>query len=351
MKPQSHDIARAPMNGHRRVGVAMRLSALALAVALAPAVANANPAGWLWGKSDSSSSTDGAQQNAPTNQTVAQAQPEQNPSGQAVVIQNLLNQVQQMQQDMRTLRGKLEVQSNEIDRLKSAQRDGFAALDSRMNKLEQAGAANAPAGAAGSDQGQGTAPSSPQSAAPSAPSSPSVNAPATPSAPAQPSTSTGGNAQAPSATASASAGASAGAAATQPKPDPAKAAQQQKLYNKAFGLLKDGKYDGAIQAFQAVIDADPQGTWTPSALFWQGETYYVEQKRKQAAAAYQKIISDFPKSGRVPDALLKTGYIAYDLNQNPKARSIFKQVISQYPNSQAANLAKARLERMDREHR
>ncbi len=349
MKPQFLHIARAPMSGHRRRGGAMRLSALALAVALAaPVAANANPAGWLWGKGDSSSDADSAQQGAATNQTVAQAQPEQNPSGQAVVIQNLLNQVQQMQQDMRTLRGKLEVQSNEIDRLKSAQRDGFAALDSRMNKLEQAGAAGAQPGSAGSVQGQGNGPASPQAGGPSAPVSPSVNTPASPSTPAQPSTPTDGNAQAPAA---AAAGASAGAAAAQPKPDPAKAAQQQKLYNKAFGLLKDGKYDGAIQAFQAVIDADPQGTWTPSALFWQGETYYVEQKRKQAAAAYQKIISDFPKSGRVPDALLKTGYIAYDLNQNKKARSIFKQVISQYPNSQAANLAKARLERMDREHR
>jgi TolA-binding protein len=53
----------------------------------------------------------------------------------------------------------------------------------------------------------------------------------------------------------------------------------------------------------------------------------------------------------VPDALLKTGYIAYDENKNKQARDIFQQVISKYPQSQAANLAKQRLARMDAEKR
>jgi tol-pal system protein YbgF len=232
-------------------------------------------------------------------------------SGQAVIIQNLLESVSRLQEQMSDLRGQVEEQGNEINRLKKAQQSGFSAFDDRISKLEQGGAVT----------GGATQPP----AAPAAPVAPSVSpsapavAPAAPSAP-------------PAASASEN-------------------EKQQALYNAAFAQLKDGHYEQAITGFQAAIDAVPQGQWTPSALFWQGETYYVLQKRAQADAAYQKILTDFPKSDRVPDALLKTGYIAYDENKNSQARSIFQKVMSQYPDSQAANLAKQRLARMTAEKR
>ncbi|MHB9021098.1 MAG: tol-pal system protein YbgF [Halothiobacillus sp.] len=227
-------------------------------------------------------------------------------SGQTVIIQNLLNNVSQLQEQVRDLRGQVEEQSNQIQRLQKTQQSGFGSLDDRLTKLEQPGGASAP--------------SSAQSAVPPAPSAISVPAPAASASPSTPVNSASGS-------------------------------KQQNLYNAAFTQLKNGSYDDAIKGFQAAIDADPQGQWTPSALFWQGETYYVQQKRGQADAAYQKILTQFPQSDRVPDALLKTGYIAYDENKNAEARSIFQKVVAQYPQSQAANLAKQRLARMVSEKR
>lgn len=229
-------------------------------------------------------------------------------SGQAVIIQNLLEGVSSLQQQVRDLRGQVEEQDNKIQRLSKAQQSGFSSFDERLNKLEQGGAGT-------------VSPAAP--VAPTAPTPPAAAA-VTPAAPVPPT------------------------AAPAPAADNEK---QQALYNAAFVQLKDGHYDQAIAGFQAAIDAAPQGQWTPSALFWQGETYYVLQKRAQADAAYQKILTDFPKSDRVPDALLKTGYIAYDEKKNSQARSIFEKVVSQYPSSQAANLAKQRLARMTAEKR
>jgi tol-pal system protein YbgF len=234
-------------------------------------------------------------------------------SGQTVIIQNLLNNVSQLQEQVQNLRGQVEEQGNQIQRLQKAQQSGFSSLDDRLTKLEQ------PGGAAAANASSSNMP--PNLTAP-------TNTPAAPVAPTVPQ---------PVATAQPAAAAN--------------DAKQQNLYNAAFTQLKNGNYDEAIKGFQATIDADPQGQWTPSALFWQGETYYVQQKRAQADAAYQKILSQFPQSDRVPDALLKTGYIAYDDNKNAQARAIFQKVIAQFPQSQAANLAKQRLGRMDTEKR
>ncbi len=232
-------------------------------------------------------------------------------SGQTVIIQNLLNNVSQLQEQVRDLRGQVEEQSNQIQRLQKTQQSGFGSLDDRLTKLEQPGGASAPSGA------QSAIPPAPVVPAPSATSVPAPAASASPSTPVH----------------------------------SANDSKQQNLYNAAFTQLKNGSYDDAIKGFQAAIDADPQGQWTPSALFWQGEAYYVQQKRGQADAAYQKILTQFPQSDRVPDALLKTGYIAYDENKNTEARSIFQKVVTQYPQSQAANLAKQRLARMVSEKR
>lgn len=240
-------------------------------------------------------------------------------SGQTVIIQNLLETVSRLQEQIGGLRGQIEEQGNEINRLKKAQQSGFSAFDDRLSKLEQGGggmAQQSPAASPGAD---------------SAASGPSpVTSSVTPQTPAP-------QAVAPSAPA---------AAVTA-----AENQKQQTLYNAAFAQLKDGHYEQAISGFQAAIDVAPQGQWAPSALFWQGETYYVLQKRTQAEASYQKILKEFPKSDRVPDALLKTGYIAYDENKNTQARNIFQKVISAYPSSQAANLAKQRLARMTAEKR
>lgn len=318
-----------PMN----TPVLRRLLIASVVVGASSGVAQAqNPPTWLdWGQSKDSNAAPAqpaAAQPQPLGSTpAATAQPQPlgagygasgdtgaSGSGQTVIIQNLLDSMSRLQEQVRDLRGQIEDQGNEISRLKKAQQSGFSAFDDRISKLEQGGAPNG-----------GSAPPPVAPAAPEASPAPSAAVPTPPAAPAA-------------------------APAQQPTP-PAESEKQQALYNAAFAQLKDGHYEQAIAGFQATIDAAPQGQWTPSALFWQGETYYVLQKRDKAEAAYEKILTEFPKSDRVPDALLKTGYIAYDANKNAQARGVFQKVISQFPGSQAANLAKQRLARMAAEKR
>lgn len=334
-----------------RMTTVMLLRAGAVAVAFLPiSAALANPPNWLgWSGGQAP-----AQQTAPASSESAQTAPLQPAipqplgasegaasvapaSGQAVVMQNLLDSVSRLQQQVRDLRGQVEEQGNEIKQLKKSQQAGFASFDDRITQLSQGTSGQGTSGqgtsgGAAVSAGGATAASAAPPAGPSAPVSVPTAAPA-----AVASQSTAVPVAAPS--------------AATPVVNSAAANQQQNLYNAAFNLLKEGRYDQAIAGFQATVNADPQGQWSPSALFWQGETYYVQQKRSDALKAYQQVLTQFPKSDRVPDALLKTGYIAYDENKNTQARAIFQKVIDQFPQSQAANLAKQRLARMATEKR
>ncbi|WP_407275575.1 tol-pal system protein YbgF [Halothiobacillus sp. DCM-1] len=317
-----------------------------IAAALPVNAVLANPPNWLgWNEGSTPAqqaapaNTQGGAQTTPLQPAVPQplgatdAAPSPG-SGQSVVMQNLLDSVSRLQEQVRDLRGQVEEQGNELKQLKKSQQAGFANFDDRINQLSQGASSSGAAPAAAGAPAAAPSSATPPPVAPSPGQSPTTAPPPVPTAPSPPA---GAISNAPSAAASGG-----GQVA---------ASQQQNLYNAAFNLLKDGKYDQAIAGFQSAIDADPKGQWTPSALFWQGETYYVQQKRAQADKAYQQVLTEFPKSDRVPDALLKTGYIAYDENKNAQARAIFQKVIDQYPQSQAANLAKQRLARMAAEKR
>src|SRR3972149_6251918 len=55
------------------------------------------------------------------------------------VLADLLQQLETLQAELRNLRGQVEVQTNEIERLKTRQRDLLADIDRRVTELERRG--------------------------------------------------------------------------------------------------------------------------------------------------------------------------------------------------------------------
>jgi len=70
------------------------------------------------------------------------------PSPTREVMADLLQQIDSLQTEVRNLRGKIEVQDNEIERLKSRQRELFSDIDKRVSDLEHREAAPAATGEA-----------------------------------------------------------------------------------------------------------------------------------------------------------------------------------------------------------
>ncbi|MEO1751332.1 tol-pal system protein YbgF [Thiofaba sp. EF100] len=211
------------------------------------------------------------------------------------IINELMQRQQQLQVEVRELRDLVERQGYEIEQLRKANKDSYADTDRRLRALEQP-----------------PAPVPPQAEAPAAPVPPVV----------------------PPASAA---------------PAPAPAGNEQAAYDQAFALLKEGKYEQAIKAFDAFVKAHPSSPQVPNAQYWSGEARYVQGDLKGAMQQFELVVKGAPAHPKVPDALLKIGYLFYDQKNYAKARETLNKVKEQFPGSQAANLADQRLKRMQQE--
>lgn len=126
-------------------------------------------------------------------------------------------------------------------------------------------------------------------------------------------------------------------------------ASEVSAYKSAFELLRDGNYQLAATKFEEFLTLYPEGKYADNAQYWLGEANYVTRNFSVAKNEFSKVISDYPRSTKVSDALLKIGYIHYEEGDWENSKDYLTQVINKYPRSTAANLAKKRLQRIKRE--
>ena len=199
-------------------------------------------------------------------------------------------QMQSLQEEVGQLRGQVEQQTYAIENLKQRQRDLYLDIDRRMRKLEGGGSAPA-----------AVAPSSTPTPATSA----TISPPATKSS-----------------------------------------ADEDTAYRSAFNLLKEGRYQTAIDRFTAFLKKYPNSGYADNAQYWLGEANYVTRKYSQAIKEFEKVVKDYPQSSKRADALLKVGYCQYELKDYVAAKASLSQVVKDFPKTTAARLADNRLQRM-----
>ena len=120
-------------------------------------------------------------------------------------------------------------------------------------------------------------------------------------------------------------------------------------YKNAFTLLKQGKYDDSIVAFNGFLQTHSDSKYASNAQYWLAEANYVSKRYPQALTEFSKVIEQYPASSKVADARLKLGFTYYELGQYDESRSELTKLRAQFPNSSVASLAQQRLERMARE--
>ncbi len=123
----------------------------------------------------------------------------------------------------------------------------------------------------------------------------------------------------------------------------AQSADERTAYNAAFDVLKAGDYVQSAQKFQQFLHDYPAGTYTPNALYWLGESYYVTQNYELAQEQFQALLSQYPTHDKAPGALLKVGLSQFGLKQMDAAEATLARVSQQYPGTDAARTADDRL--------
>ncbi len=223
---------------------------------------------------------------------------------------NLVYQIQQLQQEVMTLNGRVEKQAYEIRRLQQQ-------LDARYQDLDRR------LGGSGS-LGAGAVAGSSAAAVSAAPES--EPAPAAASARAVP---------------------AAAPARTKPRSARPAAAEQPgegEAYRAAYALVRGQQWDAAISAFNEFLQAYPAGRYAPNAHYWLGELYLVTSppQLESARQSFMLLLSEYPDNNKVPDAMYKLGKVYYQKGNRATGREYLDRVIEEYgkTNSSAVQLSR-----------
>lgn len=262
----------------------------------------------------------------------------------------LVIQLQQMQAELRQLRGMVEESTNQVQQLQKRQREFYLDLDGRLSALEPGGTqagATKPPGEEGASAvppptdaigGDAQAPSPRALPVPPAADPGPVERPVAPLQNAEPEMPTGAPMPPVGQMTSIA-----------PAPTAPDAGGEQAAYRAASDLLRIGRYEDAIAGFQAQLQHYPGGGLADNAQYWIGEAYYVTRQFDRALAEFQRVAAQYPQSPKAADALLKVGYIQYERRQFAAARQTLTGLKTTWPDSPAARLAENRLSRMKEE--
>jgi tol-pal system protein YbgF len=198
---------------------------------------------------------------------------------------NLFYQLQQLQQEVMMLNGKVEEQAHELRNLKEQSLERYVDLDKRL----AGGVAVIPAASGGNS-----------SAAEAKPVAGSSNV--------------------------------------------AEQAGEGEAYRSAYALVRAQKFNDATAAFKQFLRDYPAGKYAPNAHYWLGELYLVMQPAdlESSRQAFTLLLSQYPDNSKAPDAMYKLGKVYFMKGNREKAREYLDRVISQYSstNSSAVKLSR-----------
>lgn len=231
---------------------------------------------------------------------------------------DLIQKNQQLENQIRELRGKIEEQDHAIDQLNKELTNRYTDLDQRLellnqklepesNQPEQAPAENAPVdSSATTDQTTTASKATTNSPAPAVAQNPAT--------PANSSNNTS---------------------------DPV--ALEKAAYTIALDAYKKGGAKQAIAPMQNFIKNYPNSIYTGNAYFWLAEFQLAidPPNYNEAKKNYEIVAAKFPNSSKAPRALYQLYSIAKDVNKNTQTANVYKsKLLSTYPKSEEAGFFK-----------
>ena len=231
---------------------------------------------------------------------------------------DLIQKNQQLENQIRELRGKIEEQDHAIDQLNKELTNRYTDLDQRLellnqklepesNQPEQAPTENAPVDSStATDQTTTASKATTNSTAPT-----TAQNPATP------------------------------ANSSNNTSDPV--ALEKAAYTIALDAYKKGGAKQAIAPMQNFIKNYPNSIYTGNAYFWLAEFQLAidPPNYNEAKKNYEIVAAKFPNSSKAPRALYQLYSIAKDVNKNTQTANVYKsKLLSTYPKSEEAGFFK-----------
>ncbi len=146
-------------------------------------------------------------------------------------------------------------------------------------------------------------------------------------------------------------------AAPVPAPRPEREASQEVGdYEQAFGLYREGQYQGGIDRFQAFLQNYPSSDYADNALFWIGECHFQLGDYERAVLTFEDVVKRYPDENKVPDALYRQGIALVEIGRRDQQEQtyasagceIFERIVRDYPRSDRVPEARRQMEKLCR---
>jgi tol-pal system protein YbgF len=246
---------------------------------------------------------------------------------------DLFQQLQSLQREVANLRGQIELNTHELEKLKEQQRKLYSDVDNRLRRLDGQSTGESPVLDTGAPPLQEMTPTDSLTPTGDDAGSALMIESITPEGVSEPDNIE--EITTPD---------------TVPADEPAVAEtadplEAQTNYQSAFNLLKQAEYNKAIDAFDKFLIKYPDSQYSENAQYWMAEALYVTRRYNEAITEYMKLVSTYPQSQRVPNSLLKIGYSYFEMGQAAEAKTILQDLIQKFPGTTAARDAEDRLKR------
>lgn len=116
------------------------------------------------------------------------------------------------------------------------------------------------------------------------------------------------------------------------------------LYNHAFRLLNQTKYEEAARAFDEFTRKYPKDPLVGNAYYWTGETYYIRRDYVAAADNFRQGFEALPNGPKAADNLLKLAMSLDALNRGKEACVVLQQITTKYKKGSTSITEKAEAE-------
>lgn len=108
------------------------------------------------------------------------------------------------------------------------------------------------------------------------------------------------------------------------------------IYQAAYGHVLSGDYQLAEREFRDYLDIFPNGDKAADATFWLGEAQYSQGNFNEAAKTFLNAHQAYGKSKKAPEMLLKLGMSLAALDNRETACATLREVNKRYPNASKA---------------
>lgn len=110
-------------------------------------------------------------------------------------------------------------------------------------------------------------------------------------------------------------------------------------YTQAYAFVTRGAYADAQTAFGAFLAAYPNDTRAPSARYWLGQAMLQQGANSDAASQFLTIVKQSPRADVAPDALVRLGVALNRMGQKNEACAALASLTATFPRASAATKA------------